>query len=102
VRTEFKKSFARDLQARKNDKRFLDSVKEIIEHVEHADTIGDISNLKKLKGESNYYRIRFGNYRIGGKGSGKPSQFHSCLAQERYLPLFPLIPLRVMITLLHG
>ena len=70
MRTEFKKSFARDLRAHKNDRKFLDCVKEIIEDVECADTLIDISNLKKLKGESDYYRIRFGNYRIGVRIQG--------------------------------
>ncbi len=89
MRTEFKKSFARDLQARKNDKRFLDSVKDIIEHVEHADTLGDISNLKKLKGESNYYRIRFGNYRIGVRVQGNQVNFIRALHRKDIYRYFP-------------
>ena len=89
MRTEFKKSFARDLQARKNDKKFLDSVKEIIEHVEHADTLGDISNLKKLKGESNYYRIRFGNYRIGVRVQGNQVNFIRALHRKDIYRYFP-------------
>jgi mRNA interferase RelE/StbE len=64
MRAEFRKSFARDLRRRKNDSDFLDRVKEIIEEVELAETTARITNLKKLKGESSYYRIRFGNYRI--------------------------------------
>ena len=67
MRAEFRKSFARDLRRRKNDSDFLDRVKEIIEEVELAETTSRITNLKKLKGESDYYRIRFGNYRIGIK-----------------------------------
>ncbi|MBW2740306.1 MAG: type II toxin-antitoxin system RelE/ParE family toxin, partial [Deltaproteobacteria bacterium] len=38
--------------------------------VELAETTSRITNLKKLKGESSYYRIRFGNYRIGIKIEG--------------------------------
>ena len=65
MKTEFLKSFARDLRARRNDGKFLDSVKEIIEEIESADTLLDIRNIKKLKGESNYYRIRFGITALG-------------------------------------
>ena len=65
MRTDFRKSFVRDLRRRKNDSDFLDCVKEAIEDVELAETASRITNLKKLKGESGYYRIRFGNYRIG-------------------------------------
>jgi len=38
MRTDFRKSFARDLQRRKNDSDFLDCVKEAIEDVELAET----------------------------------------------------------------
>ena len=67
MKTDFRKSFARDLQKRKNDSDFLDRVKETIEDVELSKTTSMITNLKKLKGESSYYRIRFGDYRIGIK-----------------------------------
>lgn len=67
MRTDFRKSFARDLRRRKNDSDFLDCVKEAIEDVELSETTSRITNLKKLKGESGYYRIRFGNYCIGIK-----------------------------------
>jgi len=63
MRTDFRKSVARDLRRRKNDSDFLDRVKEAIEDVELAETTFRITNLKKLKGKSDYYRIRFGNYR---------------------------------------
>jgi mRNA interferase RelE/StbE len=65
MRTDFRKSFARDLQRRKNDSTFLNRVKEAIEGIEQAQTTSEIANLKKLKGESDYYRIRLGSYRIG-------------------------------------
>lgn len=67
MKTDFRKSFARDLRRRKNDSDFLDRVKEAIENVELSETTSMITNLKKLKGESSYYRIRFGDYRIGIK-----------------------------------
>ena len=67
MKTDFRKSFARDLRKRKNDSDFLDRVKETIEDVELSKTTSMITNLKKLKGESSYYRVRFGDYRIGIK-----------------------------------
>jgi mRNA interferase RelE/StbE len=38
---------------------------QIIEQVELAKSVGDINNLKKLKGWKHYYRLRIGDYRIG-------------------------------------
>jgi mRNA interferase RelE/StbE len=89
VRTEFKKSFAKDLRARKNDGRFLDCVKEIIEDVECADILIDISNLKKLKGERDYYRVRFGNYRVGVRIQGDLVIFIRALHRKDIYRYFP-------------
>lgn len=65
MRTSFKKSFAKDLKAHSKNKSLLARVEETILQVESAITITDITNLKKLKVEGFYYRIRIGDYRIG-------------------------------------
>ncbi len=62
---EFKKSFARDLKKIRHDKSLLERVQQVINEVEEAGSISDIRNLKKLKSDGNYYRIRLGNYRFG-------------------------------------
>jgi mRNA interferase RelE/StbE len=43
----------------------LKRAKEVIEDVERADSLADVSNLKKLKGGGNYFRMRVGDYRVG-------------------------------------
>jgi mRNA interferase RelE/StbE len=63
LRVRFKASFASDLRAIK-DKSLLERVKELITTVESAETLLDITNLKKLRGGA-YYRIRLGDYRVG-------------------------------------
>ena len=40
-------------------------IEDIIIEAENADTIHDLSNVKKLHGFKNFYRIRIGDYRIG-------------------------------------
>jgi mRNA interferase RelE/StbE len=64
VKVEFRESFVKDLKGIK-DKSLLKRAKEIIEAVENADSLADISNLKKLKGGGNYFRLRVGDYRVG-------------------------------------
>ena len=64
MKTAFRESFARDLKLVR-EKRLLQRVKEAIETVEQADSMGDLSNFKKLKGGKNYFRLRVGDYRIG-------------------------------------
>lgn len=64
MKVEFRESFAKDLKGVK-DKSLLKRAKEVIEAVEEADSLADISNLKKLKGGGNYFRLRVGDYRVG-------------------------------------
>jgi mRNA-degrading endonuclease YafQ of YafQ-DinJ toxin-antitoxin module len=50
MKVEFKDSFAKDLRSVK-EKGLLNSVKDIIESVEKADSLSEIQNLKKLSGQ---------------------------------------------------
>lgn len=43
----------------------LTRIKAVIEEVENADSLLGISNIKKLKADGDYYRIRVGDYRVG-------------------------------------
>lgn len=45
MKVEFKKSFAKDLKKKSNDRKLLDKVKQIIEQVDHVDEINQIPNL---------------------------------------------------------
>jgi mRNA interferase RelE/StbE len=63
VKVAFKGSFTKDLKTIK-DKDLLQKVKDVIEQVERAQDLREVSNLKHLKGGS-YYRIRIGDYRLG-------------------------------------
>jgi len=64
MEVEFRKSFEKDLQKIK-DIKLLNKIKLVIEDIEKAENLKQINNVKFLKGESNYYRIRVGDYRIG-------------------------------------
>ncbi|MBA3767055.1 MAG: type II toxin-antitoxin system RelE/ParE family toxin [Acidobacteria bacterium] len=64
MKVEFRESFAKDLKG-VDDKGLLKRAKEIIEVIEKADSLAAMSNLKKLKGGGNYFRLRIGDSRIG-------------------------------------
>ena len=64
MNVEFRKSFEKDLNTLR-DESLLQRIQAVIEEVEAAENFGDVSNLKKLKADGNYYRIRIGDYRIG-------------------------------------
>ena len=64
MNSDFTESFLKDLRAIK-DKGVLRRVRELIESVEQVQSLGELSNIKKLKGGGHYYRVRVGDYRIG-------------------------------------
>ena len=64
MKVEFRKSFAKDL-GKIRDQDLLDRIKVAIEEIENAENLLDMSNIKKLKADGDYYRLRVGNYRIG-------------------------------------
>jgi len=64
LKVAFRESFLRDLRAIKGQ-NVLRRIREVIDNVEQISKPTDISNLKKLKGEGQYYRIRIGEHRVG-------------------------------------
>ncbi|MFA4836184.1 MAG: type II toxin-antitoxin system RelE/ParE family toxin [Dehalococcoidia bacterium] len=64
MKVEFRTSFAKDLK-RVKDKALLSRIREVIENTESAPSLGEIGDIKKIRGECQYYRIRVGDYRIG-------------------------------------
>jgi len=64
MKVEFRKTFEKDLRKLRG-KTLLHKIRDTIEAVESAQTLDEIINVKKLKGEDGYFRIRIGDYRIG-------------------------------------
>jgi mRNA interferase RelE/StbE len=64
MKVEFRKSFEKDL-GNILDETLLQRIKAVIEEVENAENLGNVSSIKKLKADGDYYRIRVGDYRIG-------------------------------------
>ncbi|GAB1542403.1 type II toxin-antitoxin system RelE/ParE family toxin [Scytonema sp. NUACC21] len=61
---QFRKSFEKDLGKIRDD-ALLQRIKAVIEEVENAENLSEVSNIKKLISNDDYYRIRLGDYRIG-------------------------------------
>lgn len=55
MRTQFTKSFAKDLRKHRKNPQLLMQIQGIIEAVEQSEVFTDITNLKKLKAEGRYY-----------------------------------------------
>ena len=62
VRTD--KSFVKDV-GKVKDAKLKQNLTEVIENVQKAENLSTITNLKKLTGFKDCYRIKMGDYRIG-------------------------------------
>jgi mRNA interferase RelE/StbE len=88
VKALFRASFAKDLRSIKS-KDILSRIKEVVEQVEKAQSLQEITNIKKLKGGRNYYRIRVGEYRIGLIIENDEISFIRCLNRKEIYRYFP-------------
>lgn len=88
MNTAFRKSFQRDLKKIK-DQDLLDRIRKTIEEVEAADDLQAISNLKKIAGTADFFRIRVGDYRLGTVVEGDTVEFVCCLPRRDLYRFFP-------------
>ncbi len=88
MKIEFRKSFEKDLLTI-FDAKLLLKVQEIVEQIEQAKNLSEVGNIKKIKGETNYYRIRVGNHRIGIKFEGNTVSFIRVLHRKEIYRYFP-------------
>jgi mRNA interferase RelE/StbE len=87
VNVEFKSSFAKDL---KNiDKPLAQRLRRVIEEIEAAKSLSEIPNLKRIRGRSNYYRVRIGDYRVGLIVDGETVEFVRFLNRREIYRYFP-------------
>lgn len=85
---EFRKSFEKDL-LKILDADLFTRIQEIIEQVEKAEKLSEVTNVKKLKGEVDYYRIRLGDYRLGIKVNDGVVSFVRILHRKEIYRYFP-------------
>jgi mRNA interferase RelE/StbE len=88
VKVEFRKSFEKDL-GKIRDRDLLSRIKALIEEVENVETLLDVSSLKKLKTDGNYYRLRVSNYRIGFTENENIITFIRVLHRKEMYRYFP-------------
>jgi mRNA interferase RelE/StbE len=88
LKVVFRESFLRDLRAIR-DQSVLRRIRECIDSVEQVNKPSDISNLKKLKGQGQYYRIRIGEHRVGLKIEADTVTFVRALNRKEIYRYFP-------------
>ncbi|MEM1308299.1 MAG: type II toxin-antitoxin system RelE/ParE family toxin [Cyanobacteria bacterium P01_H01_bin.153] len=88
MKVEFRKTFEKDLRQLR-DRAVLNKIKAAVESVESAKALESVTNLKKLKGEDGYFRIRLGDYRIGLYLEGETILFVRILHRREFYRYFP-------------
>lgn len=88
MKTQFRKSFEKDLRKLRNAE-VLTRIKAVILDIENAQTLDDISGIKKLIIKGSYYRIRVGDYRIGIIADGDLTTFVRVLHRKEIYRNFP-------------
>jgi mRNA interferase RelE/StbE len=88
VKTEFRKSFEKDVR-KLRDPQVLARVKAAILDIENASNLAEISNVKKLTSKGLFYRIRVGDYRIGMIAEGELITFVRVLHRKEMYRNFP-------------
>ncbi|GGH45550.1 toxin RelE [Dyadobacter endophyticus] len=63
MKYEYTNAFIKDVK--KTSPEIQSQIKNLIEEINAVDRLGDLPNVKKMKGFSNAFRIRLGEYRVG-------------------------------------
>jgi len=82
------KSFEKDFKKAGNQK-LRPKLLATIENIQKATKLSDIKNIKKLKGSTDFYRIRLGDFRIGIVISNKEVELIRLLHRKDIYRYFP-------------
>lgn len=88
MNVEFLSGFEKELAAT-HDKTLAKIIFDCIQIFENAKSLGDIPNIKKLKGHTTAYRYRKGKYRIGFYFENETVIFAAFAPRDKIYRRFP-------------
>ena len=88
MKTIYLESFERDIRKLKEIK-IKSELLELIDYIKESGSLTEIKNLKKIKGEKKFYRIRVGDYRLGIKIENETVTFIRFLHRKDIYRYFP-------------
>lgn len=88
MKVEYLKQFSKDLQKIKEENLKADLFAVIIT-LKNAESLASISNVKKMKGHPDAYRIRIGKFRLGFFFDGETIELARFAKREDIYKLFP-------------
>jgi len=81
-------SYVKDLR-KLSDQTVLEKALDVVKQFEKAQSLKEISSIKKLKGKHSYYRKRLGNYRIGFSFQNEEIVIYRFLHRKDMYKYFP-------------
>ena len=88
MKTLYSKKFLKDLSTIPKNERISIEVF-VFETLIKADSLSEIGKCERLKGYQSYYKVRFGNYRIGLKLEGETLILERVLHRKDIYRYFP-------------
>ncbi|MCL7762309.1 type II toxin-antitoxin system RelE/ParE family toxin [Polaribacter sp. Z014] len=82
------KSLEKDLKKIK-DKKLLKQLETVFINLEEKEILNQVSNVMKMSGHKDFYRIRIGNYRLGIHYSEETITIVRFVKREDIYKLFP-------------
>ena len=88
MNAKLKRAFIKDIKAiqRETRERIEDFIFQVVPGV---NSITELKNVKKISGYTNYYRIRFGDYRVGFEHRKDKIVFYRALHRKDIYRYFP-------------
>ena len=86
---QYRKTFLKDLKKLKGQSTYDRIVELTFSTLPEADSLQKIPNIKAMRGFSNRYRIRVGDYRVGIEVYGKKVEVMRVLHRREFYHYFP-------------
>lgn len=88
MKVEYSKVFLKDIQ-KITDEKLKNDVMKIIVDFKPAQRLSEMSNVKKMRGHSEAYRMRIGKFRLGFYYNGETVELERFVKRETIYKLFP-------------
>ena len=88
MKIEFSNNFTRDIR-RLRDQSIKERIRTAIEQIEQVNDLTEASNVRKISGFENCFRVRVGNYRLGFRLDKNTVIFFRCLPRRDFYQRFP-------------
>ncbi|MFP4388124.1 MAG: type II toxin-antitoxin system RelE family toxin [Desulfococcaceae bacterium] len=88
MKVRYESSFSKDLKKIQDPKTLL-RIRRLIETIKSAESPLEISNLKKIRGQEGFFRVRLSDYRVGLDIAGDEVIFVRVLHRKDIYRFFP-------------